>query len=166
MARFNKIRKMDISNGPGVRVSIFFQGCPFHCKGCFNNETWDFTLGSEFDAETISKVLEVASPDYIKGLSILGGEPLYKKTVDATIKLCQAFKEKYPNKTIWLWTGFTWETIENKEVLKYLDVLVDGQFKEELHDPRLRWCGSSNQRVIDVQRSLKEDKIILYESEN
>ena len=166
MARFNKIRKMDISNGPGVRVSIFFQGCPFHCKGCFNSETWDFALGSEFDEETISKVLEVASPDYIKGLSILGGEPLYKKTVDATIKLCQAFKEKYPNKTIWLWTGFTWETIENKEVLKYLDVLVDGQFKEELHDPRLRWCGSSNQRVIDVQKSLKEDKIILYESEN
>lgn len=166
MARFNKIRKMDISNGPGVRVSIFFQGCPFHCKGCFNSETWDFTLGSEFDEESISKVLEVASPDYIKGLSILGGEPLYKGTVGATIKLCQAFKEKYPNKTIWLWTGFTWETIENKEVLKYLDVLVDGQFKEELHDPRLRWCGSSNQRVIDVQKSLKEDKIILYESEN
>ena len=91
MARFNKIRKMDISNGPGVRVSIFFQGCPFHCKGCFNSETWDFTLGSEFNDETINKVLEVASPLYIKGLSILGGEPLYKATVGATIKLCKAF---------------------------------------------------------------------------
>lgn len=166
MARYNKIRKMDISNGPGVRVSIFFQGCPFHCKGCFNSETWDFTLGTEFDDTTINKVLEVASPDYIKGLSILGGEPLYKGTVDATIKLCNAFKEKYPNKNIWLWTGFTWETIENKEVLEYLDVLVDGQFKEDLHDPRLKWCGSSNQRVIDVKKSSKEEKIVLYESEN
>ena len=84
----------------------------------------------------------------------------------ATIKLCKAFKEKYPDKNIWLWTGFTWETIENKEVLEYLDVLVDGQFKEDLHDPRLKWCGSSNQRVIDVKKSLKEDKIVLYESEN
>ncbi len=166
MARFNKIRKMDISNGPGVRVSIFFQGCPFHCKGCFNSETWDFDLGTEFDDATINKVLEVASPDYIKGLSILGGEPLYKGTIDATIKLCKSFKEKYPNKTIWLWTGFTWEKIENREILKYLDVLVDGQFKEELHDPRLKWCGSSNQRVIDVVKSLKEEKIVLYESEN
>lgn len=166
MARFNKIRKMDISNGPGVRVSIFFQGCPFHCKGCFNSETWDFDLGTEFDDATINKVLEVASPDYIKGLSILGGEPLYKGTIDATIKLCKFFKEKYPNKTIWLWTGFTWEKIENREILKYLDVLVDGQFKEELHDPRLKWCGSSNQRVIDVVKSLKEEKIVLYESEN
>ena len=166
MARFNKIRKMDISNGPGVRVSIFFQGCPFHCKGCFNNETWDFTLGNPFDEGTINKVLEVASPFYIKGLSILGGEPLYKDTVDATIGLCKAFKEKYPNKNIWLWTGFTWETIEDKRVLEYLDVLVDGQFKEDLHDPRLKWCGSSNQRVIDVSKSLKEGKIILYESEN
>ena len=134
--RYNVIRKMDISNGPGVRVSIFFQGCPFHCKGCFNSETWDFTLGNPFDEGTINKVLEVASPLYIKGLSI------------------------------WLWTGFTWETIEDKRVLEYLDVLVDGQFKEDLHDPRLKWCGSSNQRVIDVQKSLKEGKIILYESEN
>lgn len=166
MARFNKIRKMDISNGPGVRVSIFFQGCHFHCKGCFNSETWDFTLGNPFDEGTINKVLEVASPLYIKGLSILGGEPLYKDNLDATIGLCKAFKEKYPNKNIWLWTGFTWETIEDKRVLEYLDVLVDGQFKEDLHDPRLKWCGSSNQRVIDVSKSLKEGKIILYESEN
>lgn len=165
MARFNKIRKMDISNGPGVRVSIFFQGCPFHCKGCFNSETWDFTLGNPFDEGTINKVLEVASPDYIKGLSILGGEPLYKDTVDATIELCKAFKERYPEKNIWLWTGFTWETLDDKRVLEYLDTLVDGTFKEELHDPRLKWCGSSNQRVIDVKKSLKENKIILYESE-
>ena len=86
--------------------------------------------------------------------------------MDIRIELCKAFKEKYPNKNIWLWTGFTWETIKDKRVLEYLDVLVDGQFKEDLHDPRLKWCGSSNQRVIDVSKSLKEGKIILYESEN
>ena len=165
MARFNKIRKMDIANGPGVRASIFFQGCPFHCKGCFNRETWDFSLGNPFDEETINKVLEVANFDYIKGLSILGGEPLCKENIDATIKLCKAFKERYPEKNIWLWTGFTWETLDDKRVLEYLDTLVDGTFKEELHDPRLKWCGSSNQRVIDVKKSLKENKIILYESE-
>ena len=161
--RYNKIRKMDISNGPEVRVSIFLQGCAFHCEECFNPETWDFDGGREFTDKTIEKVLELCKPDYIKGLTILGGEPMHPRNIDGTIKLAKAFKEMYPNKNLWCWTGYTFETIINKEILEYADVLVDGQFKIKLFDPRLKWRGSSNQRVIDVKKSLKENKVVLLE---
>jgi len=162
--RYNKIRKMDISNGPGVRVSIFFQGCTFHCKECFNPETHDFNGGKEFTDETVEKVLELASKDYIVGLSILGGEPMHPKNIEGSLKLAKAFKEKYPDKTIWVWTGFLFDKdLKDKEVLNYIDVLVDGQFKTELHNPLLKWKGSSNQRVIDVPSSLKKKKVVLYE---
>ena len=164
MARYNKIRKMDISNGPGVRVSIFFQGCPFHCKGCFNSETWDFDGGKEFSDETINSIINLASMDHIKGLSILGGEPLHEANRESTLKLAKEFKNKYPNKTIWCWTGNTFEKVKDLEVLKYIDVLVDGPYKEELHSPILKWKGSSNQRVIDVKKSLKENNICLLEN--
>lgn len=164
LMRYNKIRKMDISNGPGVRVSIFMQGCAFHCKNCFNPETWDFKLGEEFTDKTIDKVLELADKDYIVGLSILGGEPMHPVNIEGTTKLAKTFKEKYPNKTIWCWTGFLFDKdLKDKEVIKYIDVLIDGQYKDELHDFRLKWCGSSNQRVIDVQKSLKRNKVILLE---
>jgi len=163
--RYNKIRKMDISNGPGVRVSIFMQGCTFNCKNCFNPETHDFNGGKEFTDETINRVLELCNPDHIEGLSILGGEPMHPKNIDATTKLARAFKEKYPNKTIWSWTGFLYDRdLKDKEILNYLDVLVDGQYQDELHNFLLKWCGSSNQRVIDVQKSLKESKIVLFET--
>jgi len=162
--RYNSIRKMDISNGPGVRVSIFMQGCHFHCKGCFNEETWDFNGGEEFTDETINRVLELASADYIVGLSILGGEPMNPKNIEGTTKLAKAFKEKFPNKTLWAWSGYLFDKdLSDKEVMKYLDVLVDGTFKMELFDPTLHWKGSSNQRVIDVQKSLKKKKVVLYE---
>ena len=161
--RYNLIRKMDIADGPGVRVSIFMQGCAFHCKNCFNSETWDFNGGKEFTDETIKKVLDLCDKDYIKGLSILGGEPMHPNNIDGTTKLAKAFKEKYPNKTLWVWTGFLFEQLKNQEVLKYVDVLVDGQYVDELHDPRLKWKGSSNQRVIDVQKSLKQNKIVITE---
>lgn len=162
--RYNKIRKMDISNGPGVRVSIFFQGCSFHCKGCFNSETWDFLGGQEFGEEQIDEILKIAEDDYIEGLSILGGEPMHPKNIEATTKLAKRFKEKYPNKTIWVWSGFLFdEYIKDLEVSKYLDVVVDGQFQEELRNPNLKWKGSSNQRVIDVVESLKNKEIVLYE---
>ena len=157
--RYNKIRKMDISDGPGVRVSIFMQGCEFHCKNCFNPETWDFKKGKEFTNETINRVLELASKDYIAGLSILGGEPMHPKNIESTLELAKAFKEKYPEKTIWVWSGFLFEDLKDKEVLKYINVLVDGQYKDELHDFRLKYRGSSNQRVIDVQKSLKRGKV-------
>ena len=162
--RYNKIRKMDISNGPGVRISIFMQGCHFHCKDCFNSETWDFEGGKEFTDETINRVLELCDKEYIKGLSILGGEPLHPKNIEGTTRLAKKFKEKFDDKTIWVWSGFLFETV-NKDTLKYIDVLVDGQFKTELFNPTLKYKGSSNQRVIDVQKSLKNNSIYLYNEE-
>ena len=160
--RYNKIRKMDISNGPGIRVSIFMQGCTFNCKNCFNPETHDFNGGKEFTDETIDRVIELANSDGIVGLSILGGEPLHPKNIEGTTKLAKKFKEIYPDKTIWVWSGFLFdENLQDFEILKYIDVLVDGVYKDELHDFRLKYRGSSNQRVINVQNSLKQNKIIL-----
>lgn len=160
--RYNKIRKMDIADGPGVRVSIFMQGCAFNCKNCFNPETHDFEGGKEFTEDTINRVLELCDNDNIKGLSILGGEPMHPKNIEGTTKLARLFKERFPEKNLWIWTGFLFDKdLENKEVLKYIDVLVDGQYIDELHNPTLKWKGSSNQRVIDVQKSLKNNKIIL-----
>ena len=162
--RYSKIRKMDISNGPGVRVSIFMQGCTFNCKNCFNPETHDFDKGEEFTDATIERVLALCDNENVVGLSILGGEPMHPRNIDGTTKLAKAFKEKYPNKTIWTWTGFLFDQyLKDKEVSKYLDVVVDGQYVDELHDPTLKWKGSSNQRVIDVQKSLKNGKVVLFE---
>ncbi len=161
--KYNLIRKMDIADGPGVRVSIFMQGCGFHCKNCFNPETWDFEKGNDFTDETIEQVLDLCKENHIKGLSILGGEPLHPNNIEGTTKLAKAFKEKYPNKNLWVWSGFKFdEDLQGKDVLNYIDVLVDGQYKDELHDFRLKWRGSSNQRVIDVQKSLKDGKVDLY----
>ena len=162
--KYNKIRKMDISNGPGVRVSIFMQGCAFHCENCFNKETWDFNGGTDFTEETIKKVLELCDKDYIVGLSILGGEPMHPNNIDGTTALAKAFKEKFPNKNLWVWSGYLFDKdLKDKEVLKYIDVLVDGQFINNLHNPTLKWKGSSNQRVIDVQKSLKNNEICIIE---
>ena len=162
--RYHKIRKMDISNGPGVRVSIFMQGCTFNCKNCFNPETHDFNGGHEFLDETIEKVLDLCSLDHIVGLSILGGEPMHPLNIDGTTKLAKKFKERYPDKTIWIWSGFLFDRdLKDKEILKYIDVLVDGQYKDELSNPKLKYCGSSNQRVIDVKKSLLKNEIILFD---
>ena len=162
--RYNKIRKMDIADGPGIRVSIFMQGCTFNCKNCFNQETHDFNGGKEFTDDTINEVLNLCDNDTIKGLSILGGEPLHPHNIEGTTKLAKEFKEKFPNKNLWIWTGFSFDKdLKDKEVLNYVDVLVDGQYKDELHDPKLKWKGSSNQRVINVPESLKEGKIIITE---
>ena len=161
--RYNKIRKMDISNGPGVRVSIFMQGCSFNCKNCFNKETHDFAGGKEFDDETIERILELGNNDNIEGLSILGGEPMHPNNIEGTTKLAKAFKEKYPNKTIWGWSGYSFDNdLKDKEVVKYLDVLVDGRYNDELSNPTLKWKGSENQRVINVQESLKDSNVILF----
>lgn len=159
--RYNKIRKMDISNGPGVRVSIFMQGCCFHCKNCFNPETHDFSGGQPFDDDVIEKVLSLCEPEHIKGLSILGGEPFHPANIQGTALLAERFKQRYPNKTVWAWTGFLFENLD-KKYLQNIDVLVDGQFVEELKDIRLKYCGSSNQRVIDVPKSLAAGQVVLY----
>ncbi|MCI8471428.1 MAG: anaerobic ribonucleoside-triphosphate reductase activating protein [Clostridia bacterium] len=162
--RYNKIRKMDIADGPGVRVSVFMQGCTFNCKQCFNPDTHDFNGGKEFTGDTINRILELAENENIQGLSILGGEPMHPKNIEGTTELAKAFKEKFPNKTVWSWTGFSFDKdLKDKEVSKYIDVLVDGQYVDELRNPKLKYCGSSNQRVIDVQKSLKEDKIVLFD---
>ena len=161
--RFNKIRKMDISNGPGVRISIFMQGCTFNCPNCFNVDTHDFSGGQEFNEDTINRILKLAENDYINGLSILGGEPLHPKNIEGTIKLCKAFNEKYNGtKSIWVWTGFLFDNIIDKEIYNYVDVIIDGLYQDNLHDFRLKWRGSSNQRVIDVKNTLKENRIVLY----
>ena len=158
--KYNIVRKMDISNGPGVRVSVFMQGCEFHCKNCFNPDTWSFEKGKDFTTGTINEVLNLCSQDYIKGLSILGGEPMHPRNIEGTTQLAKAFKEKYPNKNLWVWSGFKFdENLKDKEVMKYVDVLVDGRYVDEMHNPSLKWKGSSNQRVIDVQKSLKEKKV-------
>lgn len=162
--KYNKIRKMDIADGPGVRVSIFMQGCAFNCEKCFNPETHDFKGGKEFNDETINRVLKLCENENIEGLSILGGEPMHPQNIEGTTKLAKAFKEKFPNKNIWAWTGFQFDkNLKDTEVVKYLDVLVDGQYVDALHNPTLHWKGSSNQRVIDVQKSLKDNKISIIE---
>ena len=159
--RYNKIRKMDISNGPGIRVSIFMQGCSFHCKDCFNSETWDFKAGKEFNDEVINKVLDLASLPHIVGLSILGGEPMHPNNREGTIKLAKAFKKRYPNKDIWVWSGYLFDELKDIEGLSYIDTLVDGRFVLEKANPTLKFRGSSNQRVIDVKKSLKEGNVVL-----
>lgn len=164
--RYNKIRKMDISNGPGVRVSIFMQGCSFHCKECFNPETWDFNKGKEFTYDTIRQILYLGQEDYIAGLSILGGEPLHEFNIKGTTKLIDEFKKHFINKTIWIWTGYKFEDLLKREDVQKLihnvDVLIDGQFQIQNKDIRLKYCGSSNQRVIDVQKTLSEGDIVLW----
>ena len=148
----------------GIRVSVFMQGCEFHCKNCFNPETWDFDAGNDFSDATIDTVLDLCKEKHIKGLSILGGEPMHPKNQEATTALAKAFKEKYPEKNIWMWSGYKFdESLKDKEAMKYVDVLVDGRYVDELHSPKLKWKGSSNQRVIDVQNSLKQNKVVLYE---
>lgn len=163
--RYNKIRKMDIADGPGVRVSIFMQGCAFNCKNCFNPETHDFEKGEEFTDETIEKVLNLSDHEHIAGLSILGGEPMHPKNIEGTTKLAKAFKERFPDKTVWAWTGFNFEkNLQDKEAMKYIDVLVDGQYNDEKRNPMLEWRGSENQRVIDVPKTLATHQIISFDS--
>lgn len=168
--RYNKIRKMDVSNGPGVRVTLFTQGCDFHCKGCFNSVAWDYSGGKLFTKEEMNKLIELSKDKHIAGLSILGGEPMSEVNLMDLATLTYKFKLKYPNKTIWIWTGYLLEDLLKKykdnsyfkEILNNIDILVDGLFIEKLKDPSLKYCGSSNQRVINVKKTLRKNKIILY----
>lgn len=164
--RYNKIRKMDISNGEGVRVSLFTQGCHFHCKDCFNPETWNFEGGKEFTPETLQRLIQLCENDNIQGLSILGGEPLCDENFKDVKDIACVFKinAKTKNKDIWLWTGYEFEDIFNdpikNKILLYIDYIVCGQFKTEQKNLKLKWAGSSNQRLIDVKKSLEENKTI------
>lgn len=164
--RYNKIRKMDISNGEGVRVSLFVQGCEFHCKNCFNTEAWDFQGGKEFTTETLNTLLDLCDKEYIKGLSILGGEPMHPTNRETVVDIMRAFKFRFPNKDIWMWTGYTLEELleqndeDVKSMLIYLDYLIDGQFIDEKKNLKLKWAGSDNQRCINIQESMKQGHLI------
>lgn len=165
---YGNIIHCDIANGLGCRVSLFVSGCTRHCKNCFNPQTWDFQYGEPFDNHTIDYLLELQTPYYIKGLTILGGEPLEPQNIPAIRDLVYLNKKIYPCKDIWLYTGHTFENIkENTQIrhniLPYVDVIVDGPFIESEKDVTLAYCGSRNQRIIDVQASIKKNQTILYE---
>ena len=161
--RWAKIRTEDIANGPGFRVSIYVQGCNNHCPGCFNPETWDFEGGKEFTDKVKSKFLELGKSKKIAGFSILGGEPLQQGK--DMLDLVKEIKETYPDKTIWMWTGCVYEelTPEQLDIVKYVDVLIDGRFDIEHRTPRSRYKGSFNQRVIDVAKTMEANKCVLHE---
>lgn len=158
---YAKIKPVDIANGEGVRVSLFVSGCSHKCKGCFNPELWNYNAGFVFTYDTVEQILNLCSRDYISGLSLLGGEPLDPKNCQELLLLCHAFKHKYPNKTLWCYTGYEWEAVKHLAIMKYIDVLVDGKFVLDLKDPRLKFRGSSNQRIIDVKKSLETGSVFL-----
>ena len=167
------IKQYDVANGPGVRVSLFASGCTHHCKNCFNQVTWDFHYGQEFTPEVMEKVLEYLQPDYVKGLTLLGGEPMEHSNQQGLLPMLRKIREVYPQKDIWCFTGYDFdkdvkgrmllEWPETEEFLSYIDVLVDGPFIEELKSVALRFKGSSNQRTIDVKKSLETGKTVLVE---
>lgn len=169
--RWASIRSLDVSNGENVGVSLFVQGCHFHCSGCFNSETWEFEGGNEWTLYTKEKLLDLISRPYIKRVSILGGEPLADENIPDVYDLVNEICTKYPDKKVWLYSGFTWEQIMgiNSElsdirltIIALCDILVDGEYLEGQRDPTLKWRGSNNQRVIDVQKSLKNGEIVLW----
>lgn len=167
------IKKRDIANGEGVRVSLFVSGCTHHCKNCFNKEAWDFSYGEKFTEDTENLILEYLEPDYVNGLSLLGGEPFEVQNQETLTKLLRKVKAKYPNKSVWCYTGYLFDEHLLKdsrargeftdEMLSYIDVLVDGPFVEEQKDISLQFRGSKNQRVIDVKRSQASGKIVLWD---
>ncbi len=164
------IKNNDIANGPGVRVSLFVSGCTHHCKGCFNEVAWDFDYGTPFTQETIDSIIDMVSKPHIKGLTLLGGEPFEPQNQPAVVELLRQLKAKYPEKSIWAFSGYLFDKdiISGKlgdtaEYLSYLDVLVDGPFVEAKRNLSLRFRGSENQRLIDVPASLQSGEIVLWE---
>ena len=159
--RYANIKNLDISNGPGIRVSLFVSGCRRHCKGCFNEVAQSFEYGTRFGSETLVELLRLLSNPHIKGLSVLGGEPLEPENRDTVLDICKEVRIAFgAKKTIWMWTGYSWEDVKDLPVMEYLDVLVDGPFVEEQKNLCLPWCGSENQRVIDVKMSLQGAELV------
>ena len=162
---YAKINTHDVANGPGVRVSLFVSGCEHRCPGCFNQEAWDFEYGQEFTVQQAQDIIEESRPDYIKGLSVLGGEPLHDFNLDWVQLLLDFWKKEHPDKTVWLYTGYRWEDVADYFVLRFVDVLVDGPFIEPEKDLSLRFRGSRNQRIIDVKKSLAAGEVVLWNEE-
>ncbi len=169
---YSEIKNCDIANGPGVRVTLFVSGCTHHCQGCFNEMTWDFQYGKEFGSETEEQILTLLEPSYIAGLTLLGGEPMEYVNQQGLLPLLRKVKERYPEKTIWCYTGYLYEQdivqnfctrwAETEEILTYLDVIVDGEFIQDLKDISLRFRGSSNQRIINVKKSRQSGNTVLW----
>lgn len=168
---YGNIKKFDIADGIGVRVSLFVSGCTHHCEGCFQPETWNFDYGNLFTIDTQNEIIDALSPDYIDGLTLLGGEPFEPENQKVLLPFLKKIKELLPHKTIWAYSGYTFEELSQNsrarceftdEILSMLDVLVDGEFKQDLKNISLKFRGSSNQRVIDVQKTLKEGNIVLF----
>lgn len=169
---YAEIKNCDIANGPGVRVSLFVSGCTHHCPGCFNREAWDFDYGQPFTQETIQRILTLLKPTYIRGLTLLGGEPFEPENQGPVLELLRQLRAQYPNKSVWAFSGYLfdrdilsgrlgpWEI--TREYLSYLDVLVDGPFIEAKKNLALRFRGSENQRLIDVPASLASGQIVLW----
>ncbi|HCI60726.1 MAG TPA: anaerobic ribonucleoside-triphosphate reductase activating protein [Ruminococcus sp.] len=169
---YGEIKNYDIANGEGVRVSLFVSGCTHHCKNCFNPETWSFEYGKPFTKETEDYIIECLSPDYIDGLSLLGGEPFEPQNQEVLLPFLRKVKNELPNKNIWCYTGYLFDRellSESRarceftdEMLSLIDVLVDGEFVQAMHDISLAFRGSSNQRIIDVQKSLETGEVKLH----
>ncbi len=170
---YGALKKTDIANGPGVRVSLFVSGCTHHCRDCFNPETWDFSYGKEYTDDTVEEVLSALAPDYIEGLTVLGGEPFEPDNQRALLPLYRAVRERFPGKTIWAYSGYTLgdilpesggaHTEVTDEILSLLDVLVDGEFVAEQKNITLKFRGSENQRIIDVPESLAAGRAVIVE---
>lgn len=160
--RYHNITKDDMLNGDGLRVVLWVSGCSHGCKGCHNPVTWDPNGGLEFDQEAKEEIFTELEKDYISGITFSGGDPLFFSNRSDVLKLIREIKERFPGKTVWLYTGFEWEAISELEVMKYLDVLVDGRFMIEKKDTKLQWKGSANQRVIDVPATRKEGQVVLH----
>lgn len=173
---YGEIKSCDIANGEGVRVSLFVSGCTHHCKNCFNAETWDFNFGKPFTREIEDKIIEELAPDYIDGFSLLGGEPFEPQNQKVLLPFLRRIKDKYPQKSVWCYTGYLFDKelkSESRarceytdEMLSLIDVLVDGEFVQELYDISLQFKGSTNQRIIDVQKSIAKCQIVLYEPQS
>ncbi len=165
---YSEIIYTDMINGEGIRVSVFVSGCSHKCPGCFNQKTWDENYGKEFTDEVQQQIFDYFEKyrNHLKGLSLLGGDPTYDKNIEPLIAFINKFKQKFPEKNIWIWSGYKWEMIKRISKLLSLvslcDILVDGRFVETEKDLELKWRGSRNQRVIDIQKSLKENQIVLH----
>lgn len=160
--RYHNITKNDMLNGDGLRTVLWVAGCSHGCKNCHNPITWDICGGIPFDDDVKTELFEALEPDYVSGITFSGGDPLHTQNRDEIGALIKEVREKYPNKTIWVYTGYTWNEVKDLPYLKLVDVLVDGPFVEELKDVNLPWRGSSNQRVIDVKKTLETDEIMLH----
>ena len=162
--RYHNITKDDMLNGEGLRSVLWVAGCTHHCKNCHNPITWDINGGIPFDEDAKQELFESLDFDYVSGLTFSGGDPLHPQNREEVFKLAKEVKEKFPNKTVWVYSGFLWDDFKNNPNMKYFDVFCDGEFVEELKDVRIPWVGSSNQRVIDVQKSLANKEVCLYKN--